>query len=206
MYFSTSGPVPQKLTVSPQIKIISLPFPVSCFFVSSVASFSFCHATLSIIFTFVSIVITGCFLAAPATSLLFYACFWTSWDWNKNIVLLYSMQYCIVKYTKAKPATEDARMWQCTPDTWADYCDCTRKRTFTPLEVHHLEAHMLGLASIPLIGRQSNLSPEERLQGVTDRSVQRWGRTGAKRQKGTQFSRFFMYRNEWFLIISTHRW
>ena len=30
MHFSTSGPVPQKLTVSPRIKKISLPFPASC--------------------------------------------------------------------------------------------------------------------------------------------------------------------------------
>ena len=120
MYFSTSGPVPQNLTVSPQINKISAISCIMSFFVSSVASFSSCHATLSIIFTFVSIVITGCFLAVPATSLLFYACFWTSWDWNKNIVLLYSMQYCIVKYTKAQPVVEDACMWQCTPNTWTN--------------------------------------------------------------------------------------
>ena len=125
----------------------------------------------------------------------FYSCFLACWAWNKDTVPLYSTQYCIVKYTKAQPVTEDARTWQCTPDTWTNYRDCTRKCTFTSLNVHHLEVRMQGLAAIPLSGRQPNLSPEETLQGVTDRSVQRWDRTGAKRQKGTQFSRFFMYKN-----------
>ena len=30
----------------------------------------------------------------------FYGYFWTSWAWNKDAVLLFSIQYCPVKYTK----------------------------------------------------------------------------------------------------------
>ena len=30
------------------------------------------------------------------------------------------MQYCTVKYTKAQPFVQDAHMWQCTPDLWAN--------------------------------------------------------------------------------------
>ena len=43
----------------------------------------------------------------------FYTSFWTSWAWNKDSVLLYSRQYCAVKYTKAQPLLDDTRMWQC---------------------------------------------------------------------------------------------
>ena len=49
-----------------------------------------------------------------ATSPCFYTCFQTSWSWNKDTVLLYSIHYCTVQYTKAQPVVEDARVWQCT--------------------------------------------------------------------------------------------
>ena len=35
----------------------------------------------------------------------------TAWAWNKDTVLLYSIQYCTVKYTKAQPLVEVAHMW-----------------------------------------------------------------------------------------------
>ena len=117
---------------------------ISCImglFVSSVASSS-CHTALSIIFTSVSIVITGCFLAVPATSLLFYACSWTSLDCNKNIVLLYFMQYCIVKFTKAQPAIEDACMWQCYTKHMNQQHDWTSECTFASLKACNLKIHM----------------------------------------------------------------
>ena len=42
--------------------------------------------------------------------LLFYACFQTSWARNQCKVLMYSIQDCAVKYTKAQPLVEDACM------------------------------------------------------------------------------------------------
>lgn len=95
----------------------------------------------------------------------FYSCFLACWAWNKDTVPLYSTQYCIVKYTKAQPVTEDARTWQCTPDTWTNYRDCTRKCTFTSLNVHHLEVRMQGLAAIPLSGRPLTCPQRKRYRG-----------------------------------------
>ena len=66
----------------------------------------------------------------------FYACFWTSWAWNKDTVLLYSIQYCTVKYTKAQPSLEDAYAWQCA---WTNSHDRTCEHTFSLLESSQLE-------------------------------------------------------------------
>ena len=41
----------------------------------------------------------------------FYVCFWSSWAWNNDTELLYSIQCCIVKYRKAQLLVEDACMW-----------------------------------------------------------------------------------------------
>ena len=56
--------------------------------------------------------------------------FETSWAWNKVTVLLYSIQYWTVKYTKAKPLVEDAHMGQCTPDMWTNLCVWMNIRIF----------------------------------------------------------------------------
>ena len=50
--------------------------------------------------------------------LCFYACFWTSWAWNKDTVLLYTVLYS--KYAKALALVEDTHMLKCTPDTWTN--------------------------------------------------------------------------------------
>ena len=39
---------------------------------------------------------------------------WATWE-------AHSIQYCIVKYTKAQPLVEDVHTWQCMPDTWLTY-------------------------------------------------------------------------------------
>ena len=39
--------------------------------------------------------------------------------WNKDMVLLCSIWYCAVKYTKVQPLVQDACMRQCMPDMWA---------------------------------------------------------------------------------------
>ena len=74
----------------------------------------------------------------------FYAYFQTSWAWNKDTVLLYSIWYCTVKYTKAQPLVEDSCTWQCTPDTWTNLRDWTCELTFTSLKVHNLKVRMEG--------------------------------------------------------------
>ena len=79
----------------------------------------------------------------PVTSLLLLR-FQTSWAWNKDTVLLYSLQYCTVKYTKAQPLVEDAHTWQCTPDTWTNFRDWICEHTFTSLKVRSLKVRMSG--------------------------------------------------------------
>ena len=54
------------------------------------------HFALLIIFTFVSIFITWCFLAVPAISLLLLCLLPDTLGLNKDTVLLYSIQYCKV--------------------------------------------------------------------------------------------------------------
>ena len=69
------------------------------------------------------------YLAIQLFHCCLYACFWTSWAWNKDTELLYS-----VKNTKAQPLVEDARMWQCMPDAWANLHDWTCERMFEYLK------------------------------------------------------------------------
>ena len=86
----------------------------------------------------------GTQLTQSAIYLCFYTCFQTSWAWNKDTVLPYSIQYCTVQYTKAQPLVGGARTWQCTPDTWTNLHDWTCERMFTSLKVHNLKVRMLG--------------------------------------------------------------
>ena len=78
---------------------------------------SFCLTPLSQLF---SLLFPSLYLGASSQYQLHHHCFWTFWAWNKDTVLLYSIQYRIVKYTKAQPLVEDARTWQYTPDTWTN--------------------------------------------------------------------------------------
>ena len=48
----------------------------------------------------------------------FYAFFWTFWSWNKDPVLLYSIQNC--KVHKTQQIVKDACIWQCIPDIWTN--------------------------------------------------------------------------------------
>ena len=72
----------------------------------------------------------------------FYACFQTSWAWNKGAVLLYSTQYCTIKHTKAQSLGEDAHVRQCAPDTWTNLHDWTCKCMFASLKICNLKIHM----------------------------------------------------------------
>ena len=60
----------------------------------------------------------------------FHTCFWTSWAWNEDTVLLYSIQHWTVKYTQAPSLVEDARTWQCKPDMWTNLCNWTCQHRF----------------------------------------------------------------------------
>ena len=71
-----------------------------------------------------------------------YACFWTSKVWSEDIVLLYSIQHCTLKYIKAPPLVEDAHMWQGLPGTWPNLCDWTYESTFTSLKISSLKLCM----------------------------------------------------------------
>ena len=63
-----------------------------------------------------------------------YTCFRTSWAWNKDAAPLYCVQH----------RTEDAGMWQCTPDTWPSLHDWACKRMLASLTVWNLKVHMQG--------------------------------------------------------------
>ena len=71
----------------------------------------------------------------------------TSWAWHKDAVLLCCVQRCTVKYTRAQPPVEDARMWQCTPDTWTTLHDRACRHTVASLQVHNLQVRMQGTYS-----------------------------------------------------------
>ena len=72
----------------------------------------------------------------------FYGYFWTSWAWNKDAVLLFSIQYCPVKYTKALPFIDDAHTWQHATETWTNLCDWTCEDMFASLKVLNSKVHM----------------------------------------------------------------
>ena len=74
-----------------------------------------------------------------------------AWAWDKDTVLLYSIHYCTVKYTKAQPLVDDAHTWQCTPDTWTNLRDWTCERTFASLKVHNLKVRMQGTYCIHIL-------------------------------------------------------
>ena len=59
---------------------------------------SFCLPLLSRWFSlfFLSIIIVWRFTEVPVTFYYFYACFCTSWAWNKDTILLYYTQCCAV--------------------------------------------------------------------------------------------------------------
>ena len=86
-------------------------------------------------------------LNAPWHHCCFYTCFRTSWAWHKDAVLLCCVQRCTVKYTRAQPPVEDARMWQCTPDTWTTLHDRACRHTVASLQVHNFQVRMQGTYS-----------------------------------------------------------
>ena len=94
--------------------------------------FCFCHYGLVL----VSIV--------AAISLLLLHLLLDIWAWNKDTVLLYSIQYWTVKYKKAQPLVEDTHTWQHTPDAWTNLCDWTCKSTFPSLKACNLKVCMQG--------------------------------------------------------------
>ena len=77
-----------------------------------------------IIFTFVSIVITWHFSVVWVTSLLLLHLLSDMLVWNKDAVLLHSIQYCTVqcktKQNKTQSLKQDAHMWECMPDVWTN--------------------------------------------------------------------------------------
>ena len=74
--------------------------------------------------------------------ILSISCLWTFWTWNKDVVILYSTQYCAIKDTKTPPPVEDACMWQYVLDVQTNLCDLTHKETFTSLKVCNLKVCM----------------------------------------------------------------
>lgn len=143
MYHSTFGSYDSKIYRTSSEKIL-LPFSVS--WISSVLQlllslltpvskyfyFCFCHYGLVL----VSIV--------AAISLFILHLLLDIWAWNKDTVLLYSIQYWTVKYKKAQPLVEDAHTWQHTPDAWTNLCDWTCKSTFPSLKACNLKVCMQG--------------------------------------------------------------
>ena len=93
------------LTVTPQVKTVPSPLPE--LWISS---------TLWLFLPFV--LSRGLQILVLLNNISFHACFWTSWPWNKDTVLLYSIQYS--KIHKTQPLVEDTHMWQCTPDMWTN--------------------------------------------------------------------------------------
>ena len=106
------GPVPQKLTVPPQIKKIPLPFPVS--WISSVLQL--------LLLPLVSLL---------SLSLQFYQVFISKLHKVSTQKLVYLL-CCQV---------HNHLTWQCTPDTWTNLRDWTCKHMFTSLKYHNLKSH-----------------------------------------------------------------
>ena len=59
--------------------------------------------------------------------------------------ILYSIEYCTIKYTKAWLLVEDARMWQCKPDKWTNSQDWTSECMLAFLKVLQLEDSYVDL-------------------------------------------------------------
>ena len=93
------------LTVTPQVKTVPSPLPE--LWISSI---------LQLFLPFV--LSRGLQILVLLNNISFHVCFWTSWPWNKDTVLLYSIQYS--KIHKTQPLVEDAHMWQCMPDMWTN--------------------------------------------------------------------------------------
>ena len=92
------------------VNIIGTDWMIHVVRISTSAIFLPC-STVSIILTFVSIIIAWHFLATPATSPLISVHFQTSWTWNKDTVLLYSVQFYTVHIGEGEVTQSCPTLW-----------------------------------------------------------------------------------------------